>query len=820
MLTNWLKITLRHFARHRSYTFITVFGLSLGLACCFLVLLLWQYEQSYDTFQQKADRVYRINYGVHFQNSNLTLARIPPPLAPQLPQFFSEIEATARLFPRSLPVTIFRETGGEVLKKLEIQNAYFADPEIFKMLTFDVLQGNRQNPLDEPYSVVITDEIANNLFGRTDVVGKTIHFVNEFPFKITAVIKKYPDNSHIQFDLLAPYQNIVDVEPENLRETVEDVLENNWIASHSAAYVLLKPGHSAKNINARFPEFLTKFAPPQHRNDQVFTLQPLRELHFNSDIQLEPTATADQRSMRLFMGIGFITLIIACINFINLATALSFSRAGEVGIRKVLGAGRRGLVQHFFGETALLSVLSFLLALAIVYLALPTFNELVARQIPSANIWQWQNLLIFSTVLILTILLAGWYPSLFVTRYKPVDTLKARGVVASSKGSWLRQSLITIQFAASVALIAGTMIVYQQLQFLRTQELGFRQDAMITIPLFSADLHNAFGGVDGSMRQRMEAFEQEIAKNPRIQGSTVSSGALGLGAVQRPVWSEKVSQDKNIFASDLAVDYDFLPTYELELVAGRGFDRAFGTDHLNAFVLNESAVKLLGWNTPEEALGGRVMQPGKEGVVIGVVKDFNYQSLRTPIDALIMNVNVPTFTTFTIKLQPQDISQTLQFVEREWNKIFPERTFSYNFLDETIAQTFDNEANFGKTISYFAFLAILISCFGLFGLTTHAIQQKTKEIGVRKVLGASVAHIVGLLAKDFMKLVLVALLIAIPVAWYFMDGWLQDFAYRIRIQWWVFVAAGVLALVIAFVTVSFQSIRAALTNPVKSLRSE
>lgn len=811
---------MRHFARHKSYTFITVFGLSLGLACCFLVLLLWQYEQTYDTFQQKADRAYRVNYNVHFQNSDLTLARMPPPIAPQLQQFFPEIESTARLFQRSLPVAILKESSGETLKKLEVQNAYFADPELFNILTFDVLKGNRQNPLGDPYAVVITDELANNLFGSTDVIGKTIHFVNEYPFKVSAVVKKYPDNSHLQFDLLAPYKNMVDVEPENLRETVKDLLENNWIASHSHTYVLLREGQSPANINKRFPEFLAKFAPPQHRNDQTFTLEPIRELHFNNNIQLEPTATADPRSLRLFLGIGLITLLIACINFINLATALSFSRSGEVGIRKVLGAGRRGLIQHFFGETALLSVLSFVLALGIVYLALPKFNELVNRQIPAENIFQWQNLLIFSGVLILTILLSGWYPSLFVTRYKPVDTMKARGVVSSTKGAWLRQSLITIQFAASVALIAGTMIVYQQLNFLHNQDMGFRQEAMITVPLFSADMHNSFGGVDGALRQRMETFEQEIARNPRVQGSTASSFALVEGSVQRPVWSEHVSQDKNVFASDLAVDYDFINTYELELVAGRGFDRSFGTDHLNAFVLNESAVKLLGWNSPQEAIGGRIMQPGKEGTVVGVVKDFNYQGLRVPITALVMNVNVPLFTTFTIKVQPQNISQTLQFIESEWDKIFPERTFSYNFLDESIAQTFDNEANFGRTISYFAFLAILISSFGLFGLTTHTIQQKTKEIGVRKILGASVSSIVTLLAKDFMRLILIALVIAIPVAWYFMNGWLQDFAYRIHIQWWIFVLAGVLALGIAFVTVSFQSIRAALANPVKALRSE
>lgn len=820
MLTNWFKITLRHFWKNKSYTFLTVFGLSLGLACCFLVLLLWQYEQGYDTFQQKADRLYRVNYSVNFQNSEITLARMPPPIAPQLPQFFSEIEHTARAFPRSLPVAILKENSGETLKKLEVQNAYFVDPALFSMFTFEVLQGERQNPLGAPYSVVITDELANKLFGQTDVVGKTIHFVNEFPFKVSAVVKKYPDNSHIQFDLLAPYQNIADVEPAGLRETVKGILENNWIASHSHTYVLLRKGQSAATVNARFSEFLNKFAPEQHRSQQTFRLQPLRELHFNNDVQLEPTATANLSSLRLFLGIGLITLLIACINFINLATALSFSRSGEIGIRKVLGVGRTGLVQQFFGETALLSVLAFAFSLSIVYLVLPGFNELVGRQIPTNAIFQPQNMLIFASVLVFTILLAGWYPSLFATRFKPVDTLKARGVASSSKGSWLRQALITIQFAASVALIAGTIIVYNQLQYLQNQQLGFRQDAMVNVPLFGADMHNVFGGVDGPLRQRMEAFEQEISKNPHVQGSTVSSSALGLGSVRRQVWSDEVSRDKNVFASCMAVDYDFLPTYELELVAGRGFDRSFGSDHLNAFVINESAVHLLGFDSPEAAIGKKVVLEAKEGAVVGVIKDFNYQSLRFPIDALVMDVNVPVFTTFSIKLQPQEMSKTLQFIEKEWNKIFPERTFSYTFLDETIAQTFNNEANFGKTIRYFAFLAILISCFGLFGLTTHTIRQKTKEIGIRKVLGASVTSLVGLLAKDFMRLVLLSLVIAIPVAWYFMDNWLQNFAYRTKIAWWIFALAGVAALLIAFITVSFQSIRAAVANPVESLKSE
>ncbi|MBK7873706.1 MAG: ABC transporter permease [Saprospiraceae bacterium] len=819
MLSNWFKITLRHFWRYKSYSFITVFGLSIGLACCFLVLLLWQHEKSYDNFQANADRIYRVNYAVNFGNTNISLARMPAPAGPLLPEYFPEIETSARAFPRSLPVAIKNSAGADDTK-LEIQNAYFADPALFDILTFEILHGNRQNPLAAPYSVVITDETAMNLFGKTDVIGQTIHFVNEFPFKISAVIKKYPENSHIEFDLIAPYNNIPDVEPESARETVENVLRNNWIASHSLTYVLLKPGQNAININKTLPAFLKQYGDAKMSAQQTLVLQPLRDIHFNNDIGLEPRATADRSNLRLFLGIGFITLIIACINFINLATALSFTRAGEVGIRKVLGAARSSLARHFYGETALLCLLAAVIATAIVQLTLPSFNTLVGREISKSAMFHWQNLALFGAVLVATIFLGGWYPSLFITRFRPVETLKGKGVSALPKGQLLRKSLITVQFIASVALIASTMIIYNQLNFLRSQELGFQRDAVINIPLFSTNFHNAFAGMDGVLRQRTETFEQEILQNPRVQAVTLSSSALGFGSVNRQVWSEKVSRDDNVFASCMAVDYDFLQTYELELTTGRTFDKSFGSDHLNAYVINESAVSLLGWDSPEEAIGKNINREGKEGTVVGVIKDFNYQSLRFPITALIMDIAVPQFTTFSIRIQPDQTSKTLAFVESEWNKIFPERAFTYTFLDETLAQNFNNEENFGKTINYFAFLAILISCFGLFGLTIHTIHLKTKEIGVRKVLGASVANIVLLLSKDFIRLVLIAMVIAAPLAWYFMNGWLQNFAYRIDIQWWIFVIAGIIALAIAFLTMSFQSIRAALANPVKSLRSE
>ncbi len=819
MLTTWFKITMRHFWRYKSYSFITVFGLSIGLACCFLVLLLWQHEKSYDDFHANAERIYRINYSVNFGNTDVSLARMPAPAGPILPEYFPEIEQSARAFPRSLPVAIKNNSGADE-KKLEVQNAYFADPALFNILTFNILHGDRQNPLAQPYSVVITDEMAMNLFGKTDVVGETIHFVNEYPFRVSAVIAKYPDNSHIEFDIIAPYDNIPDVEPESARETVEDVLRTNWLASHSHTYVLLKPGQSAASVNKALPAFLKQYGDPKMSPQQTLALQPLRAIHFNTDIGLEPRATADWSNLRLFLGIGFITLIIACINFINLATALSFTRAGEVGIRKVLGAARSSLARHFYGETAMLCILAAVIAIALVKLTLPAFNTLVGREIAASAMFNSQNLLLFGGVLIATILLGGWYPSLFITRFQPMETLKGKGAAALPKGQLLRKSLITVQFVASVALIASTIIIYNQLNYLRSQEFGFQKDAIINIPLFSANFHNAFAGMDGVLRQRTETFEQEILNNPKVQAVTLSSAPLGFGSVSRQIWSEKVNQDANVFASCMAVDYDFLQTYELDLVAGRAFDKSFGTDHLNGYIINESAVNLLGWDSPEDAIGKKISREGKDGTVVGVIKDFNYRSLRFPIDALVLDVFVPQFTTFSIRLQPDQASKTLSFVETEWNKIFPERAFSYTFLDETLAQNFSNEENFGRTINYFAFLAILISCFGLFGLTIHTIHLKTKEIGVRKVLGASVANIVALLSKDFIRLVLIAMVIAAPLAWYFMNDWLQSFAYRVQISWWVFAIAGIIALAIAFLTMSFQSIRAALANPVKSLRSE
>ncbi|MEZ5039413.1 MAG: ABC transporter permease [Saprospiraceae bacterium] len=820
MIKHYLKTAFRNLFKHKLFSFVNILGLGLGMACCFLILIFVRHEFSFDNFQKNVDRIGRVNYTASFGNSATVLARIPPPIAPLMPDFFPEVKYAARMFPRSVSVEVREGAAGNGVARFEVPEVAFVDSNLLDILTFDFIEGDPLLALKQPFSVILTEEMARQFFGSTEVLGKTIHFLSTYPFRVTGVIKDHPDNSSLRFNLLVPYENMYDIEGETFGPSLRNNLTQNWVVSHSATFVLLTEGASMAAINERFPAFLKTYGNEQFRDNQSFSVMALRDIHTQSQAGLEQVAPANMNYLYLFIGIGLLTLVIACINFVNLSTASSLSRAREIGVRKAVGAGKEGIMGQFLGESILLSFLGFLISMVLLQLFLPYLNTLTQREL-SFNIWQesWLSI-VFLGIFLLTGLLAGIYPAFFVARFKPIHILKGKGYASLPQGARLRKVLVSIQFWVSIVLMAGTFGIYKQISYLQSQPMGFQQDQVINVPLFSPNVNAVFGGVDANLRQKTNAFEEELLKNPKVEAVTLSSGTLGVGAVRRRIDSDNIPPEENVFAAGLSVDYDFVETYALELVTGRSFGRAFGTDHLDAYVINESAVTLLGWESPEQALGQMVDREGKKGKVIGVVKDFHYRSLRYPIDAFIMDVNPATFNTFSIRIQGSDLPETIDFIESKWNTMFPEKVFENTFLDETIGNSYASDTRFGQIISYFAFLAILISCFGLYGLVTYTAVQKTKEIGIRKVLGASISHILLLLSKEFIWLIGIAGLLAFPLVYYGLQQWLSNFAFTIKLGVGLLLAPWALVLAIALLTLSYQALKAAFSDPVKALRYE
>jgi putative ABC transport system permease protein len=815
MFRNYLTIARRHLTRHKAYTFINIAGLAGGMACCFLILLFVRHELSYDTFHEKADRMYRIKYDINLGGNELQVVRTPPPVAPVLPGFFPEMEKVARLYLRNASVRAIRP-GQPDAEQFEEANFAFADSTILDIFSFSFLAGNPQRALDAPFSVIITDEMARKYFGTEAALGQTLQLDGRHPLNVSGVIRKYPDNSHIRFNLLANYETMFATENEAAREN----LQQNWLITHSYTYVLLRPGHSAAAVNARFPEFLRKFGNPQLVEGQKFTLEPLLNIHLHSEAQDE-TSSGDITYIYVFTGIAIITLLIACINFINLSTAGSLRRAREVAMRKVLGAYRSQLIGQFLGESLLISLLAFILSIGLVVLLLPLLNDLTGRELALRDMVNAPVMLGFVGLFLLAGLLAGSYPAFFVSGFQPVVSLKGSGKQGKAGGTALRKVLVVVQFTVSIILMAGAVIAFQQLQYLRNRPLGFQKEHILTAALFSENLNNIFAAPDPAFRSKTNAFEDLIAQHPRIVASTLSSGLPGTGAVSRGIVPEGFSQTDNIFIPGMAVDYDFIATYGLEIIAGRDFSKEFGTDHLQAFIVNEQAVKRFNWGSPEEAVGKTIDREGKKGQVVGVVRDFHYQPLTaTPIDAFVFDVNPTLFTNFSIKIQSDNVPETIRFLEEKWADFFPGKAFTYAFLDENLNQAYTTEQRLGRIIGYFAFLAIFISGLGLFGLASFTAAQRTQEIGIRKVLGASVPQIVQLFYRDFTRLVLIAFAIALPITWYLATKWLENFSYGIKVSIGTLILSGVAALLIALLTVSYQSIKAALADPVRSLRHE
>lgn len=799
MLKNYFKIAFRSLLRQKVFSFINILGLSVGMTACFLIYTYVRFEKSYDTFHSKGDRIYRIVSDVITPSETLKSGITIAPLAPNLKRDFPEVEEAVRL------------TADEFLvrkdnTRFQEERSLLADSTLFNVFDFPLLKGDKNTALKEPMSVILSQSTAKKYFGKEEALGQELFLTGAaIPAKVTGVMKDIPENSQIKADL---FVSMSSYKPIYGRGTSD----SEWTNHSYLTYLLFKPHTDVASFQKKLPLFMERHHGEEAKKLQMYEtlyLEPFRDVYlkttYTSYTPAKVFTTGSLSNVYTFSVIAVFILVIACINFINLTTARAAERAKEVGIRKVVGAERFQLAKQFIGESILISLIAFVFSVLFVTLVSPLFNQLAGKEI-SGNIMTrpGQLLGLFSLSLVVGFI-AGIYPSLVLSSFKPISVLKGR-FASSNKGLFLRKSLVVFQFVISIVLIAATLVVYRQLNYMRSRNLGFNKEQELII--------------NTNFDKNKDAFKQSLASVPGIISTAYSSAVPGVDP--NSAYSEMQNKKGETQKTNLDlyfVDYDFINQYNLKLVAGRAFSKDFLTDSTEAMMINEQAAKLLGY-TPQEAVGRNFSQWGRKGKIIGVLKDFHYRSLQQPIQPLTMRIEPGAYGLISIKLQSTNLPQTIKEIEKKWSQIIPNRPFSYSFLDEAFNRQYRAEANFGRLFFNFAMLAIFISCLGLLGLSSYNTMQRTKEIGVRKVLGASVTNIVHLLSRDFIKLVILAFIIAVPIVLFGMHKWLEGFAYRTAISWWIFALAAFGSVFIAFITISFQSIKAALANPVKSLRTE
>lgn len=799
MFRNYLKLAIRNLLKHKAYSFINIAGLALGMACCILILLYVQDELSYDKFHRDADRIFRVAMTIDTRGVPTSFAPTMGPLAAALVNDYPEItEVVQVLSARTVQVSPAPD------QHYYEERAYLADSSFFRIFSFQLLHGDPAQALAQGNAVVITRAKALKYFGQENALGKRLE-VNGTSYLVTGVMADIPSNSHFKPEVVS-----------SLALLRGQGFMQNWHANMLHTYIKIAEGVSPKALEQKISNVADRYVGDQIRaNNQTYTyfLQPITAIHLHSDLRYELEANSRMVYVQIFSVAAVLILFIACINFMNLATARSMRRSKEVGLRKVVGAYRSQLMKQFLGESLLYSVLAVLLALTLVEISLPFFNALAAKNL-DLNLTANASLLtgiVFITVLVG--LLSGSYPALFISAFRPAEVLKGKlsaGSPLSRFGAQsLRKVLVVLQFSISIALITGTLVISRQLNFLQEQNLGFAKEQMLVLALRGRS----------ELAQKFETYKSEFLQHPNVLSATVSHSVPGRG-VSNNLIAERENQDNRVQMNLLFVDYDFLKTYDISLLAGRDFSKKITTDaNGKVALLNEAAMKAFGWNDPSTVVGKQF--DGFTGPeAIGVVKDFHFKSLHESVGPLMMLVRPRSFQYLSLRLKTGNTAETMAFVQRKWSALLPDKPFEYFFLDEDYDKQYQAEQRLGTVFSNFSILAIFIACFGLLGLASYAAEQRTKEIGIRKVLGASVSGIVGLLSKDFVKLVLVANLLAWPVAWYAMSHWLQGFAYRVDLGWWIFALAGGVALLIAVLTVSTQAIKAALANPVKALRYE
>ncbi len=815
MIKNYLKIAFRNLWRNKGYSAINIFGLAIGLASCLLITLYVTDELSYDKHFQHADRIYRINSDIRFGGADMHITQTSDMMGSLLKKDYPQVEEYTR---------IYNNDGAKLIKK---GNAYITEARVanvdstfFDVFRLPVIEGDTRTALNEPNTVVITESAARKYFGTLNVMDKTLEVKNDdsntnTPYKITAVIKDIPKETHFNFEFFFSMKNV----------------DYQWgqLTSHNFhTYLLLKPGTDYKAFEKNFEQFCEKYVLPfaqqfvkissmddfrKAGNKLEYTLIPLTDIHLHSDYTFEISPSGNIQYVYIFSAVALFILILACINFMNLSTARSAKRSKEVGIRKVLGTERKTLIGQFLVESTITAAISLIIAIVVAYFVLPLFNKVAAK---SLSVNDLLGIYILPVLVLLPFavgLLAGSYPALFLSRFKPITVLKGN-MNTGFKKSKLRNALVIFQFATSIMLIIGTIIVYSQLNYIQNKKLGFNKDQVLII-------NGAY-----ALGNNIQAFKNDVLAMQGVTSGTISSYLPVTNSSRSDNSFSKeavMSTENGIDMQTWRIDYDYIKTMGMEIMKGRNFSKEYGSDSA-AMLITETTAQMLGYDDP---VGKTIYSPSGipgDGAlvpvqVIGVVKDFHFESLRKKLGPLCFFLGKSTGLA-SFKVSATSAKTLIPQIENKWKALAPGMPFSYRFMNDSFNEMYRNEQRAGTLAVVFAVLAVFIACLGLFGLVTYMAEQRTKEIGIRKVLGASVSNVVSMLSKDFLVLVAIASVLAFPIAWWAMNKWLQDFAYRINISVWVFVLAAVAALLIALITVSFQAFKAAIANPVKSLRTE
>ena len=823
MFKNYCKIALRNIGRNKVSSIINIAGLAIGITCVIFILFYVQDELRYDKFFKQSARIFQVNIEGNMGGQEYLSGTTPPPAGAALVNTFPEIETYTRFFNASDEV-VRSELNNQAENYFTERNVHGVDSNFLQVFNYKILQGNAATCLLQPNSVVITEQIAKKYFGNTNAIGNVLLFDdNRKPFIVSAILQNIPTQSSLQFDMLRPIVSYTAVKR----------FSWSWVWTQMSTYVKLKDNVrndavAVKALESKFPAMVKiqaaqafkRIGQPLDEFEKkggkyILRLQPLTSIHLHSaGIGTNLTTLSDIKYVYIFSVIACFIIILACVNFMNLSTAQSAKRAKEVGIRKVLGSVKTQLIRQFFTEAFIYTFIAAIIALLLVFVLMKSFNQISGKDLSFGLLFSNNNLIYLVVLLIITGILAGSYPSFYLTSFKPVEVLKGKLQKSSLGNLFLRNGLVIFQFTISTALIVCTIIMFQQLQFTRSKNMGLNKDNVIVL----ANTNRLGTGE--------ETFRQQVSTMPGVKGTSISSSVptkylFTDGYVPIQNGNEQIAKD--IQLTSYVVDYDFVPTLQLQLLKGRNFSKDFSDS--SSVIVNEETVKQIGWKEP---LGKFLKYPGGNDVVfkvVGVVKDFNVQSLHNPmIPFALFHTSSKTYdfgSSFMLaRVEPGEINKVINKLESKWKSFAVATPFDYSFLDEEFSALYQSDKRMGAVFGVFTMLSIFVACLGLFGLATYTAERRTKEIGIRKVLGASVQGVVRLLSKDFIKLVFIAAIIAFPVAWWAMNKWLENFAYRIDINWMVFIGAGLVVLLIALLTVSFQAIKAALANPVKSLRTE
>ncbi|MBO3699507.1 ABC transporter permease [Roseivirga sp. E12] len=800
MVKNYLKIALRSLLKNKVYAFLNIFGLTVGITCSLLIFLYVQDEVTYDSNHSQADDIYRVSCEYYLPNDGGSEKWAP--ISAYVAQYFvndyPEILESVR-FQRSTNVVV--QKTGET--ELFHETVVYADSNVFNVFDYDLLDGNPETALKQPNTTVVSKATAMKYFGKVNVIGETLELPdNQHILTVTGVLDQIPNNTHLKFDMLVSF--------ETLRAAGR--VSPTWWNFNTHTYLKTSPGIDPVALEKKIKRISAEYILDQETGSgyrQEYFLTSLNDIHLRSNVRSEFETNSREAYVYIFSSVGLFILIIACINFMNLATARSVNRAKEVGVRKVVGAFRKHLIGQFLSESIFIAFVSLVLSIILTLLVLLQLNAFTGKALVFNPL---ENISLGVALIGITLfvgVVSGSYPAFVLSAFKPTETLKG-SFKTSSKGIVLRKGLVVMQFLISIGLIISTLIVFNQLNYMRDLELGFEKERVIFIPSrFGAGTEQGFQ----VLKDRLEQFSEvsQVSLSSRVPGREMGNNVVRLGWDQSADWSDM---------RFITVDYDFINTYDLELVAGRGFDETFGTDLNEAFILNETGVNRLGFASPEEAIGKQLGWRNRQGRVIGVLKDFYFMSVQNEIEPFIMPMQQGTPGYLSAKVETANFTNVVKRIESTFREVMPNRIFEYSFLNQDFDQQYKNEEGFSKVFTFFAIIAILIACLGLYGLAAFTAQQKVKEIGIRKVLGASAFGVVFLLSKDFVKLVSISFVIAAPAAYFLMDGWLKDFAERVNVGAATFLIAAGVSLSIAVLTISYQSIKAAFTNPIKALRYE